>query len=57
MPARHGHPVDAVKTESFNPRTLFVFGTYTIGKERLFLEVAHALGRKVQSGMLQQRGV
>jgi hypothetical protein len=29
----------AVRAEIFNPRALFVFGTYTIGKERLFLEV------------------
>ena len=29
----------AVRSESFNPRTLFLFGTYTIGKERLFLQV------------------
>ncbi|KAG1679991.1 hypothetical protein FOA52_007055 [Chlamydomonas sp. UWO 241] len=39
--------MDAVNTEKFNPRTLFVFGTYTIGKERLFLEVARAQGKKV----------
>ncbi|GLC58519.1 hypothetical protein PLESTB_001369900 [Pleodorina starrii] len=39
--------MEAVKAESFNKRALFVFGTYTIGKERLFLEVAAALGQKV----------
>ncbi|EFJ43722.1 hypothetical protein VOLCADRAFT_96136 [Volvox carteri f. nagariensis] len=39
--------LEAVKAESFNKRALFVFGTYTIGKERLFLEVAAAMGQKV----------
>jgi DNA cross-link repair 1A protein len=39
--------VDAVKAEAFNPRTLFLFGSYTIGKERLYLEAARVLGRKV----------
>ncbi|KAG2491739.1 hypothetical protein HYH03_009902 [Edaphochlamys debaryana] len=37
----------AVKAELFNKRALLVFGTYTIGKERLFLEVAAELGQKV----------
>lgn len=39
--------VDAVRAEAFNPRTLFLFGSYTIGKERLFLEVARQLRMKV----------
>ncbi len=42
--------LQAVKAESFNPRTLFLFGTYTIGKERLFLEVARTIGKKVGEG-------
>ena len=41
---------DAVKAESFNPRVLFLFGTYTIGKERVFFEAAKALGKKVYVG-------
>ncbi|KAK9843634.1 hypothetical protein WJX81_000325 [Elliptochloris bilobata] len=39
--------LEAVRAEAFNPGTLFLFGCYTIGKERLFLEVARALQRKV----------
>lgn len=39
--------VDAVRAEAFNARTLFLFGSYTIGKERLFLEVARQLQMKV----------
>ncbi|GAB4823565.1 hypothetical protein N2152v2_010611 [Parachlorella kessleri] len=39
--------IDAVKAEAFNPKTLFLFGSYTIGKERLFLEAARVLQRKV----------
>ena len=34
------YTMKAVKSELFNSRALFVFGTYTIGKERLFLEVS-----------------
>jgi DNA cross-link repair 1A protein len=37
--------IRAVRAESFNPRTLFLFGSYTIGKERLFLSVAAAMKR------------
>ena len=39
--------IDAVKAEAFNPKTLFLFGSYTIGKERLYLEAARVTGRKV----------
>ena len=40
--------LDAVRAETFNDaRTLFLFGSYTIGKERLFLEVARQLDKKV----------
>jgi hypothetical protein len=43
-----------LQAELFNPRCLFLFGTYTIGKERLFLHVAAALQRKVRpQGALQ----
>lgn len=38
----------AVKAEAFNEKkTLFLFGSYTIGKEKLFLEVARSLKQKV----------
>ena len=39
--------VDAVRAEEFNSSTLFLFGSYTIGKERLFLEAARILQQKV----------
>lgn len=39
--------IDAVKAEDFNPKTLFLFGSYTIGKEKVYLEVAKALKRKI----------
>ena len=45
--------LDAVRAETFNDaRTLFLFGSYTIGKERLFLEVARQMGKKVRDGPL-----
>ena len=40
--------LDAVRAEAFNEKqTLFLFGSYTIGKEKLFLEVARTLKQKV----------
>ncbi|CAJ1973604.1 unnamed protein product [Sphenostylis stenocarpa] len=56
--------IDAIQAETFNPKTLFLIGSYTIGrdqwdflcvrvelyfcgKERLFLEVARSLRKKV----------
>ncbi|KAK9142145.1 hypothetical protein Syun_011545 [Stephania yunnanensis] len=42
--------IEAIQAEAFNPKTLFLIGSYTIGKERLFLEVARCLRRKVYVG-------
>ena len=44
--------VRAVRAElATNPeRTLFLFGTYTIGKEAVFFSAAAAVGRKVYCG-------
>ncbi|CAM6038649.1 unnamed protein product [Sphagnum compactum] len=39
--------VDAIQAEAFNTRTLFLIGTYNIGKERIFLEVGKVLEKKV----------
>ncbi|XP_057799391.1 uncharacterized protein LOC131015148 [Salvia miltiorrhiza] len=39
--------IDAIRAEAFNPKTLFLIGSYTIGKERVFVEVARALSKKI----------
>ncbi|CAI9094532.1 OLC1v1030290C1 [Oldenlandia corymbosa var. corymbosa] len=39
--------IEAIQAEDFNPKTLFLIGSYTIGKERLFLELARVLRKKV----------
>lgn len=39
--------VEAIQAEAFNPKTLFLIGSYTIGKERLFMEVARVLREKI----------
>ncbi|KAF9616057.1 hypothetical protein IFM89_028523 [Coptis chinensis] len=42
--------IEAIQAEDFNPKTLVLIGSYTIGKERLFLEVARCLRKKVYVG-------
>ena len=50
--------LDAVRAEAFNEkRTLFLFGSYTIGKEKLFLEVARTLKQKVSHQSAHQSNV
>ncbi len=39
--------VEVVLRHSSDPGTLFLFGTYSIGKERVFMEVARALREPV----------
>ncbi|KAJ1289820.1 hypothetical protein BS78_02G194100 [Paspalum vaginatum] len=39
--------IEAIQAEAFNPKTLFLIGSYTIGKERLFMEVARLLQKKI----------
>eukprot|EP00871_Galdieria_phlegrea_P002339 jgi/Galph1/3105/GphlegSOOS_G1771.1 len=39
--------IEAVIAESFHGRVLFLFGTYQIGKERIFLRVAEQMNEKV----------
>ncbi|GJU88771.1 DNA cross-link repair protein SNM1, partial [Tanacetum coccineum] len=39
--------LEAIQAEAFNPKTLFLIGSYTIGKERLFMEVARVLHKKI----------
>ncbi|KAG0630723.1 hypothetical protein M758_1G199900 [Ceratodon purpureus] len=47
--------IDAIEAEAFNAKTLFLIGTYTIGKERIFLEVGKALKKYVYVGKAKQR--
>ena len=45
--------INVFKAEKYNQnKTLFLFGSYTIGKERLFLEAAKMLQQKVLSSLL-----
>ncbi|CAI5490171.1 unnamed protein product, partial [Closterium sp. Naga37s-1] len=47
--------VEAIQAEAFNTSALFLLGTYTIGKEKVFLEAAKALKRKVYVGAVKRR--
>ncbi|TVU09690.1 hypothetical protein EJB05_43181, partial [Eragrostis curvula] len=42
--------IEAIQAEAFNPKTLFLIGSYTIGKEKLFMEVARLLQKKIYVG-------
>lgn len=46
---------DAVLAENHNPKVLFLFGTYTIGKERVFFEAAKTLGKKLYVGKQKKK--
>lgn len=41
------HALELVAKHTLSDKTLFLFGSYSIGKERLFMEVATAYQRKV----------
>eukprot|EP00850_Spirogloea_muscicola_P009722 SM000055S18256 [mRNA] locus=s55:342472:345837:- [translate_table: standard] len=47
--------IDAVLVESFNPRSLFLIGTHLLGAEKLFLNVARALRKKLFVSPSKQR--
>ncbi|XP_039126891.1 LOW QUALITY PROTEIN: uncharacterized protein LOC120263030 [Dioscorea cayenensis subsp. rotundata] len=47
--------IEAIQAETFNPKTLFLIGTYTIGKEKLFIEVARLLRKKIYVGASKLR--
>ncbi|KAL2652826.1 hypothetical protein R1flu_020954 [Riccia fluitans] len=47
--------IDAIQAESFNRETLFLIGTYTIGKERIFLEVGKVLRKKIYVGSAKMK--
>eukprot|EP00850_Spirogloea_muscicola_P016802 SM000139S00119 [mRNA] locus=s139:214876:218231:+ [translate_table: standard] len=46
---------DAILVESFNPRSLFLIGTHLLGREKLFLNVAQALRKKLFVSPSKQR--
>ncbi|XP_071742072.1 uncharacterized protein [Rutidosis leptorrhynchoides] len=47
--------LEAIQAEAFNPKTLFLIGSYTIGKERLFMEVARVLRKKIYVNAAKMR--
>ncbi|KAL3684327.1 hypothetical protein R1sor_002349 [Riccia sorocarpa] len=47
--------IEAIQAESFNRETLFLIGTYTIGKERIFLEVGKVLQKKIYVGSAKMK--